>query len=97
VNIFGQVWLWSLLSFVAGVLLTWWVMVRPARKQIADLEDQLLDARKSAPPIATTVRTDDFEVDEWDDAPPRSLTDEVLAPPPPAPTPAPAPYVEPPA
>jgi hypothetical protein len=97
VNIFGQVWLWSLLSFVAGVLLTWLVMVRPARKQIANLEDQLLDARRSAPPIATTVRTDDFEVDEWDDAPPRSLTDEVLTPPPPVPTPAPAPYVEPPA
>lgn len=98
-NVFGQVWLWSLLAFVAGVLLTWVVMVRPARKQIADLEDQLQDARRSAPPIATAVRTDDFEVDEWDDAPPRSLTDEVLALPPsaPAPAPAPAPYVEPPA
>ncbi|GAB2823722.1 sunset domain-containing protein [Lentzea nigeriaca] len=88
-NVFGQVWLWSLLAFVAGVLLTWLVMVRPARKQVADLEDQLLDARRSAAPIAAPAPVDDFEVDEWEDAPPRSLSDEVLAPP--------APYVEPPA
>jgi hypothetical protein len=101
VNVFGQVWLWSLLSFVAGAVLTWLVMVRPARRQVAELEDQLLEARRSAPPIATQPRVDDFEVDEWDDAPPRSLGDEMLAPPAPAPTPAPAPapapYVEPPA
>lgn len=96
-NVFGQVWLWSLLSFVAGAVLTWLVMVRPARRQVAELEDQLLEARRSAPPIATQLRDDDFEVDEWDDAPPRSLSDEVLAPPAPAPAPAPAPYVEPPA
>ncbi|SEQ82439.1 hypothetical protein [Lentzea albida] len=95
-NIFGQVWLWSLLSFVAGALITWLVYVRPARKQIADLDDQLQDARKSARPAAKPVPVDDFEVDDWDNAPPRSLTDEVLAPPP-APVPAPAPYVEPPA
>ncbi|GAA3639439.1 hypothetical protein GCM10022267_27360 [Lentzea roselyniae] len=90
-NVFGQVWLWSLLAFVAGVLLTWLVMVRPARKQVADLEDQLLDARRSAAPIPAPVPVDDFEVDEWHDTPPRSLSDEVLPPP------APAPYVEPPA
>ncbi len=99
-NIFGQVWLWSLLAFVAGVVLTWSVMVRPARKQVADLEDQLLDARKSAPPIASqSRRLDDFEVDEWNDTPPRSLTDEVLTPPSPVPAlpAAPAPYAEPPA
>lgn len=100
-NVFGQVWLWSLLSFVAGALLSWLVMVRPARRQVAELEDQLLEARRSAPPIAQSVRVDDFEVDEWDDAPPRSLSDEVLALPAPAPAPAqapaPAPYVEPPA
>ncbi|MFD9699268.1 hypothetical protein [Lentzea sp. NPDC059081] len=107
-NIFGQVWLWSLLAFVAGVVLTWVVMVRPARKQVADLEDQLLDARKSASPVASQSRVDDFVVDEWEDTPPRSLTDEVLTPPapvpalpPPAPEsalpPAPAPYAEPPA
>ncbi|MET9228413.1 hypothetical protein [Lentzea sp. NPDC003310] len=97
-NIFGQVWLWSLLSFVAGVLLTWLVMVRPARKQIADLDDQLLDARRSAAPVSA-VTVDDFEVDEWEAAPPRSLSDEVLTPPKPVPAlpPAPAPYAEPPA
>ncbi|MFD4672372.1 hypothetical protein ACFWNN_21770 [Lentzea sp. NPDC058450] len=98
-NIFGQVWLWSLLSFVAGVLLTWLVMVRPARKQIADLDDQLLDARRAAKPVPAAVTVDDFEVDEWEAAPPRSLSDEVLTPPSPVPAlpPAPAPYVEPPA
>ncbi|GGN17450.1 hypothetical protein GCM10011609_67920 [Lentzea pudingi] len=98
-NIFGQVWLWSLLSFVAGVLLTWLVMVRPARKQIADLDDQLLDARRSAAPVGAKAVDADFEVDDWDAAPPRSLSDEVLTPPAavPALPPAPAPYVEPPA
>ncbi|MGW6449548.1 sunset domain-containing protein [Lentzea sp. NPDC055074] len=98
-NIFGQVWLWSLLSFVAGVLLTWLVMVRPARKQIADLDDQLLDARRSAAPVGAKADDADFEVDDWDAAPPRSLSDEVLTPPKPVPAlpPAPAPYVEPPA
>ncbi|MCX2954921.1 hypothetical protein [Lentzea sp. NEAU-D7] len=98
-NIFGQVWLWSLLSFVAGVLLTWLVMVRPARKQIADLDDQLLDARRSAAPVAASSTVDDFVVDEWDAPPPRSLSDEVLTPPTAAPAlpPAPAPYQEPPA
>ncbi|NKE58404.1 hypothetical protein FXN61_16880, partial [Lentzea sp. PSKA42] len=94
-NVFGQVWLWSLLSFVAGVALTWLVMVRPARRQVAELEDRLRDARRSAPPIAMPPEADDFEVDDWDDTPPRSLSDEMLAPPPPSP--APAPYVEPPA
>lgn len=90
-NVFGQVWLWSLLAFVAGVALTWLVLVRPARKQVADLEDQLLDARRSAAaPVAAPTPVDDFEIDEWEDTPPRSLSDEVLAP-------APAPYVEPPA
>ncbi|MET9626618.1 hypothetical protein ABZX92_04055 [Lentzea sp. NPDC006480] len=104
-NVFGQVWLWSLLAFLAGVVLTWLVAVRPARRQVADLEDQLLDARRSAPPIESVARDDDFEVDEWDDAPPRSLSADVLSPPTPAPfpspvpapAPAPGPYVEPPA
>jgi len=95
VNVFGQVWLWSLLSFVAGVVLTWLVMVRPARRQVADLEDQLLDARRPVPPVMAPPPVDDFEVDEWADAPPRSLASDVLSPPTPAPFP--APYVEPPA
>src|SRR5687768_6840517 len=73
-------------------------MVRPARKQIADLDDQLLDARRSASPVAASTTVDDFQVDEWD-APPRSLSDDVLTPPTPVPAlpPAPAPYAEPPA
>ncbi|SDF64191.1 hypothetical protein SAMN05216553_102461 [Lentzea fradiae] len=98
-NIFGQVWLWTLLAFVAGVVLTQVVLVRPARRRIADLEDQLREARTPAPPAASRDRVDDdFQIDEWEDSPPRSLTDEVLAPPPvPAPAPAPAPYAEPPA
>lgn len=99
-NIFGQVWLWSLLAFIAGVSLTWLVKVRPAAQRVADLEDQLQDARRSAePPAPAKSRVDDdFVIDEWEDSPPRSLTDDVLTPPPaPAPTPAPAPYSEPPA
>ncbi|ANZ37530.1 hypothetical protein BBK82_17200 [Lentzea guizhouensis] len=97
-NVFGQVWLWSLLAFVAGVLLTWLVMVRPARKQVAELEDQLLEARSRNVPPAKVAPVDDFVVDEWETPPSssRSLADEVLAPPP-APAPAPAPYAEPPA
>ncbi len=94
-NVFGQVWLWSLLAFVAGVVLTWLVLVRPARRQVADLEDQLLDARRPVPPVMASPPVDDFEVDEWADAPPRSLASDVLSPPTPAPFP--APYVEPPA
>ena len=33
------------------------------RRQVAELEDQLLEARRSAPPIATQPRVDDFEVE----------------------------------
>ncbi|TWP47839.1 hypothetical protein FKR81_31370 [Lentzea tibetensis] len=77
-SIFGQVWLWSLLSFVAGVLLTWLILVRPVRKQVADLEDQLLEARSVPlpPPVAPAKVEDEFVVDEWEPAP--SLADEVL-------------------
>ncbi len=92
-NVFGQVWLWTLLAFAVGVLLTWFVMVRPARRQVADLEDQLLEARSRslAPVMAPAVDDDlerDFEAAQWHDTPSRSLTDEVLTP---------APHVEPPA
>ncbi|MFD4642831.1 hypothetical protein ACFWN2_36375 [Lentzea sp. NPDC058436] len=96
-NIFGQVWLWSLLSFVAGALITWLVYVRPARKQIADLDDQLLEARRTATPTPAPVPVDDFVVDDWDNTPPRSLSDDVLTPPAPVAALPPAPYVEPPA
>ncbi len=40
-SIFGQVWLWSLLAFVVGALLTWLVLVLPARKRIRELEGSL--------------------------------------------------------
>ncbi|MEV6905618.1 hypothetical protein [Amycolatopsis sp. NPDC051071] len=40
-SIFGQVWLWSLLAFVVGALLTWLVLVLPARKRIRELESSL--------------------------------------------------------
>ncbi|SEP41789.1 hypothetical protein [Amycolatopsis saalfeldensis] len=43
-SIFGQVWLWSLLAFFVGVLLTWLVLVLPARKRNRELESALTAA-----------------------------------------------------
>ncbi|OXM47825.1 hypothetical protein CFP71_34080 [Amycolatopsis thailandensis] len=43
-SIFGQVWLWSLLAFVVGALLTWLVLVIPARKRVRELESSLATA-----------------------------------------------------
>jgi hypothetical protein len=43
-SIFGQVWLWSLLAFFVGVLLTWLVLVLPARKRTRELEAALTAA-----------------------------------------------------
>lgn len=43
-SIFGQVWLWSLLAFFVGVLLTWLVLVLPARKRTRELETALTAA-----------------------------------------------------
>ncbi|MEJ2854709.1 MULTISPECIES: sunset domain-containing protein [unclassified Saccharothrix] len=56
-SLFGQVWLWSLLSFVAGVALTWLVLVRPAKKELQDVEDRLLGAspRPVAPAVAASA------------------------------------------
>lgn len=97
VSLFGQVWLWSLLSFVAGVLLTWLVLVRPAKSRAGELEDQLADARRrSRPaPVASSAGAEplpDGEFDEWH-VESRSLVDEVLTPeytgPPAQPYPAP--------
>lgn len=50
-SIFGQVWLWSLLAFVVGALLTWLVLVLPARKRIRELEATLtaVHAERGAP------------------------------------------------
>lgn len=50
-SLFGQVWLWSLLAFVAGVLLTWLVLVRPAQARNRMLERRLL-AVQAAPALA---------------------------------------------
>ncbi|GAA4539841.1 sunset domain-containing protein [Amycolatopsis samaneae] len=47
-SIFGQVWLWSLLAFFIGVLLTWLLLVLPARKRVRELEGALTDARADA-------------------------------------------------
>ncbi|WP_037265306.1 hypothetical protein [Kibdelosporangium aridum] len=38
-QIFGQVWLWSLGSFLLGVLFTWLLLVRPMRKRVVELEE----------------------------------------------------------
>lgn len=37
-QIFGQVWLWSLGSFLLGAFFTWLLLVRPARRRLAELE-----------------------------------------------------------
>lgn len=69
VLLFGQVWLWSLLSFAAGVLLTWLVLVRPAKNRADELADRLITAhrtvrRESAPPVAADSLRDD-KFDDW--------------------------------
>jgi hypothetical protein len=47
-SLFGQVWLWSLLAFVIGALVTWLVLVLPARKNIRELESRLAQAHAEA-------------------------------------------------
>ncbi|MEC3976555.1 sunset domain-containing protein [Amycolatopsis sp. H20-H5] len=54
-SIFGQVWLWSLLAFVVGALLTWLVLVRPARKRIRELEGQLNAAHAETARVPANV------------------------------------------
>jgi hypothetical protein len=54
-QIFGQVWLWSLGSFLLGVLFTWLLLVKPARKRIGELEDAALSSPRPtrvASPVA---------------------------------------------
>ncbi len=90
-SLFGQVWLWSLLSFAAGVALTWLVLVRPAKRQLEEAEDRLLTAPRptatvgasgaagvSGAPDAAVRDRDDWHVESS-----RSLVDDVLAPEPP--------------
>ncbi|KMS88617.1 hypothetical protein ACZ91_24910, partial [Streptomyces regensis] len=40
-SIFGQVWVFSAIAFVLGAFLAWVFLVRPARKQVRDLEARL--------------------------------------------------------
>jgi hypothetical protein len=47
-SIFGQVWLWSLVAFVIGGLLTWLVLVRPLHQRIHRLERRLATAQAEA-------------------------------------------------
>jgi hypothetical protein len=54
-SIFGQVWLWSLLAFVIGGLLTWLVLVRPLHKRIHRLERRLATAQAEAPHAAVEL------------------------------------------
>ncbi|MFJ6670980.1 hypothetical protein ACIQMJ_07705 [Actinosynnema sp. NPDC091369] len=83
-SLFGQVWLWSLLSFVAGVALTWFVLVRPAKKELEDLEERLLTSPRpasgsSASSAASKADAVD-EFDNWHVEASRSLADDVLTP-----------------
>ncbi|MCP3798946.1 hypothetical protein NLX83_06730 [Allokutzneria sp. A3M-2-11 16] len=43
-NLFGQVWLYSLLAFLVGAGVTWLLFVRPARRRLVELEDELARA-----------------------------------------------------
>ncbi|MFO7191732.1 MAG: hypothetical protein DIU77_005770 [Thermocrispum agreste] len=40
-SLFGEVWFWSLLSFLLGALLTWVLLVRPLQQRANHLEQQL--------------------------------------------------------
>nr|WP_238598806.1 hypothetical protein [Saccharothrix sp. ALI-22-I] len=84
-SLFGQVWLWSLLSFVAGVALTWLVLVRPAKRELEDLEERLLASPRPAPQASAASSVglksqprDEF--DNWHVEASRSLADDVLTP-----------------
>ncbi|MDQ2582625.1 sunset domain-containing protein [Saccharothrix yanglingensis] len=72
-SLFGQVWLWSLLSFVAGAALTWLVLVRPAKRELEDLEERLLTSPRPTPATAPQAARDEF--DSWHVEASRSLSD----------------------
>ncbi|CCH35236.1 hypothetical protein ABZ816_11575 [Actinosynnema sp. NPDC047251] len=74
-SLFGQVWLWSLLSFVAGVALTWLVLVRPAKKELEELEERLLTSPRPAPAPAPVPVREDY--DDWPEEP-RSPVDALV-------------------
>jgi hypothetical protein len=47
--IFGQVWLWSSLAFLLGAFLCWVLVARPARRRVAELEDELTGRHRRQP------------------------------------------------
>jgi hypothetical protein len=77
-QIFGQVWLWSLGSFLLGALFTWLLLVRPARRRVAELEDAPVGPRHRPQPAPIPPR-------------PRMQPAEPRRAPEPAPAPAPVP------
>jgi hypothetical protein len=50
--LFGQVWLYSLVAFVVGIMLTWAIWVRPLAKQLV-----VAKATAASAPIRTKIRT----------------------------------------
>lgn len=50
--LFGQVWLWSLLAFLLGALVTWLLVARPARARAAKPESRPQEAAAPAEPPA---------------------------------------------
>jgi hypothetical protein len=89
-QIFGQVWLWSLGSFLLGVLFTWLLLVRPARKRVVELEDTALSSPRPTrvgSPVgepsdqAGPNRTDRFLDDLFEHQRPPHLPPPVIAPP----------------
>ncbi|MET0236648.1 MAG: hypothetical protein ABW224_18510 [Kibdelosporangium sp.] len=82
-QIFGQVWLWSLGSFLLGVLFTWLLLVRPARKRVVELEDSALrpaQPARFAEPMAERPgqnRTDRFLDDLFEGQKPPPLPSQV--------------------
>lgn len=60
-SIFGQVWLWSLVAFVVGVLLSWVFLARPAQARNRVLERQLLDAKNAPAPERQPLPTRTFD------------------------------------
>lgn len=67
-SIFGQVWLWSLVAFVVGVLLSWVLLARPAQSRNRVLERQLLDAKNAAATERQASATRTFDRDQNADA-----------------------------
>ncbi|WP_020668539.1 hypothetical protein [Amycolatopsis nigrescens] len=52
-SLFGQVWLWSLVAFLLGTLITWLLLVRPVQKRNRELEARLAEseARRPSEPV----------------------------------------------